>query len=134
MTMAYVEDMSGVRQYCRHPGQDEHACEILGIDYDLLVESLSGGPSSRENGEYRLPGGTVVTAREFEEFFMNRCGVMSGYLCLKCAKWSELDSHKDRMQCKTCGSGDLAQFEELGGKTCPFCGKGRMVSRMTGIS
>lgn len=55
MTRAYAVNLAGERQYCRHPGQDEHACEILGIDYDLVVDAMGRPePGSR----YPLPDGT----------------------------------------------------------------------------
>ena len=134
-TYAYVLDLEGKRQLCRHPGQEEHACEILGINYDTLFEAVCGGPKdAKGKAVYRLPDSTSATAGEFAAYFEGRIGVMSGYLCLKCAKWTDLDRHKDPMQCRACGSENIVEFEELGGKPCPFCGKGHIVSKQIAIT
>jgi DNA-directed RNA polymerase subunit RPC12/RpoP len=130
-TQAYVLNLEGRRQNCRHPGQDEHACEILGIDYDLVVDAM--GRKEQEPG-YRLPDGTMATAEKFVEFFESRRGVVQGFLCTACAKWSELDQERDPLQCVHCRSEGIFKFEESDGRSCPFCKKGRISSTLLGIS
>ena len=124
-TQAYVLNLKGQRQACRHPGQDEHASEILGIEYEEVLRAM-GESTARGGGEakYRLPDGTAVTAAQFEAFFMDRCGVVSGYLCLSCAKWSDLDQYRDPLQCQHCRSENIVMDEKLDNRTCPFCGNG----------
>jgi len=130
-TQAYVLNLEGRRQYCRHPGQDEHACEILGIDYDLVVDAM--GRQEQGTG-YPLPDGTMATAEKFVEYFESRRGVVQGFLCTACAKWSELDQERDPLRCVHCRSEGIFKFEELDGRLCPICRKGRITSTLLGIT
>jgi DNA-directed RNA polymerase subunit RPC12/RpoP len=131
MTRAYAVNLAGERQYCRHPGQDEHACEILGIDYDLVVDAMGRPePGSR----YPLPDGTMATAGEYVEYFESRRGVVQGFLCTECVRWSELDEDRDVLQCTHCRSEGIFKYEELDGRLCPFCREGRIVSTFLGVS
>lgn len=131
MTHAYAVNLAGERQYCRHPGQDVHACEILGIDYDLVVDAMG----MQERGpRYQLPDGTTVPANEFVQYFESRCGVVQGFLCMACAKWIELDVKNDPLQCVHCQSEGIFKFEELDGRACPICKEGRICAIQLGIT
>jgi DNA-directed RNA polymerase subunit RPC12/RpoP len=132
-TIAYVLNLESRRQFCRHPGQDEHTCKILGIEYEEVLRAM--GESTAHGGaeaKYKLPDGAAVTAAQFEAFFMDRCGVACGYLCLVCARWSNLDEHRDPLQCPHCRSENIVMDEKLDGRACPFCKRGSLKVDMLG--
>lgn len=129
MIQAYVVDASGKRIHCRHPGQDENACEILGISHDHLREAMKESRGHR-NGtrRYELPDGMNVTAYAFVDYFESRCGILRNFLCTYCGRLSELDDRKDRMQCMRCGSEAIFSLGHLEGRVCPICKMGRLGS------
>jgi DNA-directed RNA polymerase subunit RPC12/RpoP len=129
-THAYILDLQGERKYCRHPGQDEHGCEILGMDYDELVRAMTERPGE---AEHRLPTGEPATAEKFVAFYEKRIGVMSGYLCLACGEWSSLDDNRDPMQCQRCRSENIVMDGKLDGRPCPFCREGTLKTRIVGL-
>jgi hypothetical protein len=132
---AYVVDALGNREYCRHPGQDEHACEILGIDYNRLLEAMAESSGSmKDSPKFMLPDGKPAKARDFVEYFESRCGITKSFVCTSCRSVSALDERRDVMQCSHCGSEGIFSIGFLAGRECPICGAGLIVTATMGIT
>jgi DNA-directed RNA polymerase subunit RPC12/RpoP len=107
----YIATPDGKRHYWHHPGQDSKIREIC----ELFEENPSQD--------------------EIDRIFQKYSGCESQYICKKCLGFSMLDESKDELKCKACGSSDMMLTEELAGKECPSCRKGKFdEGECTGIS
>lgn len=132
---AYVVDALGHREYCRHPGHDEHACEILGIDHNHLLEAMAESSGyMKDSLKYMLPGGIPASARDFVDYFESRCGISKSFICTRCLCTSDLDERRDVMQCSHCGSEGIFSIGYLAGRECPICRAGLIVMITVGVA
>jgi hypothetical protein len=69
--------------------------------------------------------GRSPTQDEYERAFESYGGNESGFLCLRCAEVNRIDSKRDLMKCKKCGTGSLREVSGLAGTECPKCRQGR---------
>jgi DNA-directed RNA polymerase subunit RPC12/RpoP len=131
---AYVMDALGHREYCRHPGQEEHACEILGIDHNRLLEAMAESSGYMNSSrKYMLPDGVPATACDLVGYFESRCGITKSFVCTSCQSVSDLDERRDVMQCSDCGSEGIFSIGYLAGRECPICRAGLIVMDPIGI-
>ena len=98
----YIEAPDGKRFHFYHP------CE------DGQIEKIVSGIIGRD-----------ATHDEIQDKLQNHAGNESDYLCLDCGKISTHDRRRDKHACAACGSKKLADVNNLIGKTCPSCHKGK---------
>lgn len=105
----YVEDDSGKRIECYHPGEE------------ITINSVLGKNASEKLREERVG-------------FNSYCICLD---CLKQFE-ADLDikkngTSKDPRECPKCKSSNISTLKELAGQQCPKCKKGKIIERWTGI-
>jgi|GEM_PF-662675 len=110
----YVCDDRGRRQYYYHPNEEER--------FKRILESCRWAEGK--------------TPDELAELLRVKSGVMSGFLCLRCAKVFKCDEDKTTPVCRKCRSKEVLALWQLAGAQCPKCRQATFpgVPEMIGIS
>ena len=120
----YVEDDSGERIVCPHPGEYQTIRRVLDLDNIEKFPKPKWWWSRKKKAALR---------KSIVQFVEGRSGFHSFCVCLDCKTGNDLDLKKDRRICPMCDSPNIKSIHELVGDLCPLCGKGKIVERKTGL-
>ena len=126
----YVEDDSGNRVCCGHPGEHFAVASVLGISYEQAQDALVFTESAQK--WWWLPSRRKAF-RDMVQFVKSRTGVGRDAVCCTCLSQFRIDLEKDARVCPNCGASDVYTVTEMLGRECPSCKRGVIKSIDTGV-